>query len=313
MTWTIEDTAHSPALESVFALGNGYLGVRGAPEEGAPAYDAGTVLNGFYETWPIDYPEDAYGLARTGQTIVAPPDGSIVRLFADGEPLDVTTAQVRRTLDMRPASCTARSSSKRAAGARLRVRSRRLVSLARRNLVAIDYELTVLSGAAHVVLSSDCGCTRRAVAGRRPAPPQGLCRAPARCGGGRDARPARRADAGDPALRVDARVRDAQRLRRRHLGRDRRRRRRARLADAALETDRSLRLRKYVAYHWTADAAPGHMAARAHRTLDRAEREGYDAVERAHSEESRRSGRAATLRCTARRRYSAPCASTSSS
>ena len=94
MSWLIEDAGHGPANESVFAIGNGYLGVRGAPEEGTPAYDAGTVLNGFYESWPIAYPEDAYGLARTGQTIVAPPDGSIVRLLVDGEPLDVTTARV---------------------------------------------------------------------------------------------------------------------------------------------------------------------------------------------------------------------------
>ena len=101
MSWLIEDAGHGPANESVFAIGNGYLGVRGAPEEGTPAYDAGTVLNGFYESWPIAYPEDAYGLARTGQTIVAPPDGSIVRLLVDGEPLDVTTARVTRVLDMR--------------------------------------------------------------------------------------------------------------------------------------------------------------------------------------------------------------------
>jgi alpha,alpha-trehalose phosphorylase len=38
------------AQESVFAVGNGYLGVRGAPEEGAPAHDAGVILNGFHET-----------------------------------------------------------------------------------------------------------------------------------------------------------------------------------------------------------------------------------------------------------------------
>ena len=30
-----------PSLESVFAVGNGYLGLRGAPEEGAPAHDPG--------------------------------------------------------------------------------------------------------------------------------------------------------------------------------------------------------------------------------------------------------------------------------
>jgi alpha,alpha-trehalose phosphorylase len=42
-----------PSLESVFAVANGYLGLRGTPEEGTPAHEAGAVLNGFHETWPI--------------------------------------------------------------------------------------------------------------------------------------------------------------------------------------------------------------------------------------------------------------------
>ena len=48
----------------------------------------GVILNGFHETWPIVYPEDAYGMARTGQTTVNAPDGSVIRLLVDGEPLD---------------------------------------------------------------------------------------------------------------------------------------------------------------------------------------------------------------------------------
>src|ERR671916_224815 len=96
--WEIVARGHSPALESVLAVGNGFLGLRGAPEEGAPAHDPGAVVNGFHETWPIVYPEDAYGLARTGQTIVPPPDGTIIRLTVDGEPLEVSGAV--RALDM---------------------------------------------------------------------------------------------------------------------------------------------------------------------------------------------------------------------
>ena len=69
------DARARSATESVFAVGNGYLGIRGTPEEGGPAHDAGAILNGFHETWPIVYPEDAYGLARTGQTIVNATDG----------------------------------------------------------------------------------------------------------------------------------------------------------------------------------------------------------------------------------------------
>ena len=105
--WQLVERGHEPehaaARESVFAVGNGYLGIRGTPEEGGPAHDAGAILNGFHETWPIVYPEDAYGLARTGQTIVSATDGSIIRLFVDGEPFDVATARVlrfERVLDM---------------------------------------------------------------------------------------------------------------------------------------------------------------------------------------------------------------------
>ena len=54
--WRVVERRYAPgahAMESVFAVGNGYLGIRGAPEEGGPAYDPGVVLNGLHETWPI--------------------------------------------------------------------------------------------------------------------------------------------------------------------------------------------------------------------------------------------------------------------
>ena len=57
--WAIVEAAFDPerlaAMESVFAVGNGYLGLRGAPEEGGPSHDPGVVLNGFHETWPIGF------------------------------------------------------------------------------------------------------------------------------------------------------------------------------------------------------------------------------------------------------------------
>ena len=106
--WTISESGLSlsrlGARESVFAVGNGYLGVRGTPEEGGAAEHPGVILNGFHETWPIVYPEDAFGMARTGQTTVNATDGSIIRLFVDDEPFDLTTACVLRSereLDLR--------------------------------------------------------------------------------------------------------------------------------------------------------------------------------------------------------------------
>jgi alpha,alpha-trehalose phosphorylase len=52
-----------------------------------------------------DHPrEDAFGLARTGQTIVRVPDATQIRLYVDDEPLFVPTARLpryERALDMR--------------------------------------------------------------------------------------------------------------------------------------------------------------------------------------------------------------------
>ena len=45
--------------ESLFAVGNGYLGMRGNVEEGRETYTHGTFINGFHETWPIRHAEEA--------------------------------------------------------------------------------------------------------------------------------------------------------------------------------------------------------------------------------------------------------------
>lgn len=104
--WEIAEAAFDPerlaAMESVFAVGNGYLGLRGAPEEGGPSHDPGVVLNGFHETWPIVYPGDAYGMARTGQTTVNATDGTVIRLFVDDEPLDLAKVRVVRRGGLQP-------------------------------------------------------------------------------------------------------------------------------------------------------------------------------------------------------------------
>src|SRR5919112_5328937 len=71
--------------ETMFALANGYLGIRGAPEEGQPVQDLSVLLNGFYEFRPITYGEHAYGFPRLGQSILNCPEGTIIKLFVDGE------------------------------------------------------------------------------------------------------------------------------------------------------------------------------------------------------------------------------------
>ena len=75
--------------ESVFALSNGHIGLRGNLEEGEPFGLPGTYLNAFYETRPLPYAEAGYGYPEDGQTVVNVTNGKIIRLLVDDEPFDI--------------------------------------------------------------------------------------------------------------------------------------------------------------------------------------------------------------------------------
>ncbi len=144
--------------ETIFALANGYLGMRGGFEEEAPAKDDGTLVNGFFEYRPIQYPEEGYGFPRFGQTIVYVPEAKIIRLYVDDEPFDVARAAVdrfERVLDMRAGTLTREVEWTTPRGKRLRLKTTRLVSFEYRHLAAIDWELTVLNAAAEIDISSE--------------------------------------------------------------------------------------------------------------------------------------------------------------
>jgi alpha,alpha-trehalose phosphorylase len=135
----------SRRAESALALSNGYLGVRGCQDEGAPVTAPGTFVNGFHETWPIVHPEDAYGLARTGQTMVNVPDATVIQLSVDDEPLYLPTARTPeylRVLDMRNGVLTRELTWSTPSGKHVTVRSTRLVSLEHRHVLAMSYEVT---------------------------------------------------------------------------------------------------------------------------------------------------------------------------
>lgn len=142
--------------ETIFALSNGFLGVRGTFEEGRPAIETATFCNGFHETWPIVHAEEAYGFARTGQTMVNVPDSTLVKLYVDDEPLYLPTARLteyERKLDFRTGVLSRDMNWSSPAGKQVRIKSRRLVSMEHRHLGAISYEITVDTDAP-VVISS---------------------------------------------------------------------------------------------------------------------------------------------------------------
>ena len=139
--WRLVETRFYPRYlaqtETFFSLSNGYLGIRGAFEEGTPAYCNATLVNGFHEKWPITYGEVAFGFATTGQTIVNVPDGKIFRLYVDDEPFDLATAKLlefERALDMRRGCLERRVLWEAPAGKVVSIRSTRLVSFEQRHL-----------------------------------------------------------------------------------------------------------------------------------------------------------------------------------
>lgn len=157
LTESTFDARDLGTTETLFALGNGYLGFRGNGEEGHDAYAHGTFINGFHETWPIRHAEEAYGFARTGQTMVNVPDAKVIRLYVDDEPLLLSVADLveyNRTLDMRDGVLTRDLLWRTPAGNRVRVRSRRMVSFTHRHVAVMTFEVTLLDKEAPVAISS---------------------------------------------------------------------------------------------------------------------------------------------------------------
>jgi alpha,alpha-trehalose phosphorylase len=170
--WRLRERAYNPAYveqtETLFAVSNGYLGVRASFEEGEPSYRPGTLLNGFHETWPIVYPEQAHGFATTGQTIVRVPDGTTIRLLVDDDPVTCETTEVRqfdRALDMRRGVLDRSVVYQLPDGRRFRVDTRRFASLAHRHLACLRYEVTALDAPGRVVILSELLTPRPAAEG----------------------------------------------------------------------------------------------------------------------------------------------------
>ncbi|MDI7248102.1 MAG: hypothetical protein QME92_11675, partial [Bacillota bacterium] len=87
------DSSKAGHRETVCALGNGYLGVRGAPEEGHPASNAATFIAGVFDATPGGVPE-----------VVVAPNWLGMRVLIDGEEFNMASGEVlefRRTLNMR--------------------------------------------------------------------------------------------------------------------------------------------------------------------------------------------------------------------
>src|SRR5690348_15957140 len=144
--------------ESIFALSNGHIGLRGNLDEGEPAGAPGTFLNAFYEIRPLPYAEVAYGNPEDGQTLINVTDGKLIRLLVDDSPFDIRYGSLERherVLDLREGVLRREVEWTSPAGQAVRVRSTRMVSFVQRSIAAILYEVEPLGAPARIVVQSE--------------------------------------------------------------------------------------------------------------------------------------------------------------
>ena len=281
--------------ETLFTVANGYLGMRGNPEEGRDAYAHGTFVNGFHETWPIRHAEAAFGFARTGQTHRQRPrrqgDEALRRRRAARPSAPPTSSTTSARLDFRDGVLRRSLVWRTPSGKRVRVDSTRMVSMTQRHLAVHDPRGRRCStGDAPIVISSQLLNRQDGKDEYHDADGGRWARASTR------ARPARFDERVLlPRMHYATRGPDAARLPVRQLADDDRGRGRPLHRDRATSTRRScasdedlakmvfrveategstIRLEKPVAYHSSRGVPVRELSDRCDRTLDRAARHG---------------------------------------
>jgi alpha,alpha-trehalose phosphorylase len=143
--------------ESIFALSNGHIGLRGNLDEGEPHAIPGSYLNGFFESMPLPHAEPGYGYPEEGQSLINVPNGKLIRLLVNDEPFDVRYGSVEshdRVLDLRDGVLHRDVRWTSPAGHGVRVHSTRLVSFVQRSIAAVLYEVEALDRPARIVVQS---------------------------------------------------------------------------------------------------------------------------------------------------------------
>jgi beta-phosphoglucomutase len=151
--WRIRELTFDPAYaarnETIFSLANGHLGLRGNLDEEAGNVSHGTYVNGFFEETPIVYGETAYGFARNHQVLLNVADGKRIQLWVGDDPLDLSTGTIdahERSLDLRTGILSRTLRWRAPGGAAVEISVRRLVSLTRPSIAAIEYVVTSIDG-----------------------------------------------------------------------------------------------------------------------------------------------------------------------
>ena len=136
--WTVVETEFLPAAlhhkETVFTLGNGYLGTRGSFEEGYPGAMPATLINGVYDDVPVVYTE----LANC-------PDWLPLTIYVAGDRFSLnqgTILSYQRRLDLRRGLLIRDICWRSPSGKTVNLLFERFTSLADQHVLAIRCQIT---------------------------------------------------------------------------------------------------------------------------------------------------------------------------
>jgi len=155
------DPAHGKVAESIFSLGNEYMGVRGYFEEGYSGPQlVGSYFNGFYEGQDVFNPAVYKGFILKDNNLTNSVDWLHVRISLDGELLDIAKSKVSnfgRKLDLKTGTLTRQFVWHTKSGKDLRVTFERFTSLVSNNLGCqkVSFEPLNFSGDIQIVSGLD--------------------------------------------------------------------------------------------------------------------------------------------------------------
>jgi len=148
-------------FESIFALSNGYMGLRGSMDEDVSVLlehsYPGFFLNGVYDYASYKYEVPFVNLAPRRHCVLNMCDWSGFDLTLGDERFDPTQGRLleyRRELDMRQGALRKMLVWESPSGRRVQVRSTRIVSMVRRHIAAMQYEVTPLNFDGDVAIES---------------------------------------------------------------------------------------------------------------------------------------------------------------
>ncbi len=139
----ITDLGH---LASVFALGNGYLGLRGSYDENDDAYpnENGMYINEIFETEPISHPWYCKGFATHDEYTVNLADWRIFEVYIDGEKACYSNGlkNHKRVLDFNKGSLIRTFEFTTKSGKTVKVESIRVINMLKPHSGQIKYSVT---------------------------------------------------------------------------------------------------------------------------------------------------------------------------